>query len=147
MSERPVEKLFVAMKAFVVLEGKILLLQESTNYADGTNAGKWDVPGGRISPGEMWNDALLREVKEETGLDVKIGRPFAIGDWRPVPRGEQWQVVATFLECELVGEPNITLSEDHGSFQWFTPEEVASLENCASFINEAAKQYIDLKRA
>lgn len=89
---KKVDKLFVATKAFVVYDGKILLLQESSDYEDGTNAGKWDIPGGRVNPGEKWNEALLREVKEETGLDVTIGRPFAMGEWWPQVRGEQWQV-------------------------------------------------------
>lgn len=139
---KKVDKLFVALKAFVVRGGKILLLQESTNYDDGTNAGKWDVPGGRVTPGEQWDQALLREIKEETGLEVTIGKPFGIGEWRPQVRGEQWQVIATFVECQAVGEADVILSQDHAKEQWFTPEEVLILPNCASSINDAAKQYL-----
>ena len=141
MAEK-IDKLFVATKAFVVRDGKILLLQESTDYEDGTNAGKWDVPGGRVNPGEKWDDALRREVKEETGLDVEIGRPFAIGEWWPQVRGEQWQIIATFVECKVVGHEKVVLSQDHASQQWLTPEEVLTLQPTTSFINEAAKQYM-----
>lgn len=142
-----VQKLFPAVKAFVVNDGKILLLQESTNYADGTNAGKWDVPGGRVNLGEKWDESLLREIKEETGLAVTIGRPFAMGEWRPVVRGEQWQVIATFVECHVLGEPHVILSQDHGKYDWFTPEEASTLENCATAINDVAKQYLETKKA
>ncbi len=144
MSE--VQKLFPAVKAFIVHEGKILLLQESTQYEDGTNAGKWDVPGGRVNPGEKWDEGLLREIKEETGLDVNIGKPFAMGEWRPAPRGEQWQVIATFVECTPVGEATVVLSQDHSAYQWLSPADVIILENCATAINEVALQYVEIKK-
>src|SRR5258708_5664220 len=69
-------KLFVATKAFIVYNGKVLILQESNKYTDGSNEGKFDVVGGRIVPGERFDESLLREIEEETGLEVKIGKPF-----------------------------------------------------------------------
>lgn len=137
-----VDKLFVAVKAFVMYEGKVLLIQESSQYTDGTRAGKWDMPGGRIQPGETWQDALIREVREETGLEVKIGRPFSIGEWYPEVRSERWHIVATFVMCEAVTN-SVTLSEDHIVYHWFTPEEITTLTNCASHINEAAQDYLN----
>jgi 8-oxo-dGTP diphosphatase len=139
-----VDKLFVATKAFVVNEGKVLVLQESTEYVDGTNAGKWDVVGGRLNPGENFRDALLREVKEETGLEVTIGAPFTVGEWRPNVRGEQWQIVAIFFEC-TADSNQVTLSEDHAAYQWLSPEEIQTLEPCASFIHQAADDYLKRK--
>jgi hypothetical protein len=47
-----VDKLFVAMKALIVFNNKILILRESNKYSDGSNAGKYDVVGGRIIPGQ-----------------------------------------------------------------------------------------------
>jgi len=75
-------KLFVATKAFINYKGKILILRESTKYSDGTNSGKYDVVGGRVEPGQKFDESLLREIKEETGLSVKLGRPFYVGDQR-----------------------------------------------------------------
>ena len=96
-----VDKLFVATKAFIVHHGKVLLLKESSAYADGTNASKFDVVGGRIKPGERFDESLLREIKEETGMEVTLGRPFFVNEWRPQVQGEQWQIVATFLNVSL----------------------------------------------
>ncbi len=82
-------KIFAACKAFVNYNGKILILRESGKYEDGTNVGRYDIPGGRVQPGESFDQGLIREIKEETGLDVEIGRPFAVVEWRPVVRDEQ----------------------------------------------------------
>lgn len=116
-------KLFVATKAFIERDGKILILREAGKYQDGTNIGSYDVPGGRLTPGENWRDSLAREVKEETGLDVTIGAPFFVGEWRPTPRGEEWQVVGIFFRCQATGE--VILSQDHDNFEWIDPANYA----------------------
>ena len=116
-------KLFIATKAIVVHDGKVLLLRESGSYDDGTNCGRFDVPGGRLSPGEHYLEALKREVKEETGLDVEVGRPVAVNEWRPVVRGEQWQIVGTFFECHASTD-QVTLSEDHDAYEWVDPKAI-----------------------
>ncbi len=115
-------KLFVATKAFIVKDGKVLVLREASDYKDGTNPGKYDIVGGRIEPGERYDDALRREVFEETGLEVEVGKPFAVNEWRPTPHGEQWQIVAIFFECTYQGG-EITLSVDHDGYEWLDPKE------------------------
>lgn len=113
-------KLFVALKAFIERDGKILILREAGSYVDGTQIGKYDVPGGRLSPGENFMDGLKREVKEETGLDVAFGTPFHMGEWRPTVRGEEWHIVATFVRCQsLAGD--VTLGPDHDRYEWIDP--------------------------
>jgi 8-oxo-dGTP diphosphatase len=115
-------KLWVATKSFIFYKGKILILREASKYKDGSNTGKYDVVGGRIEPGQRFDESLLREVKEETGLKVKIGRPFYVGEWRPIVRGEQWQIVGTFFECEAESN-KVKLSEDHDDFSWIDPKD------------------------
>lgn len=115
-------KLFVATKAFVVFNKKVLLLRESSNYADSTNTGSYDVVGGRIEPGQRFDASLLREVKEETGLAVSVGKPFFVNEWRTIVRGEQWQIVGIFFEC-FADTENVQLSNDHDGALWINPEE------------------------
>ncbi|MDO8740364.1 MAG: NUDIX domain-containing protein [Candidatus Woesearchaeota archaeon] len=117
-----VDKMFAATKAFIVHNGKVLLLKESSKYSDGSNIGKFDVVGGRVEPCQRFDESLLREIKEETGLNVKIGRPFFVNEWRPNIRGEQWQIVGTFFEC-FADSDKITLSEDHEEYLWINPNE------------------------
>lgn len=115
-------KIWVATKAFLINDGKVLLLRESSKYCDGTNASRYDVVGGRVEPGQRFDESLIREIKEETGLEVKIGRPFYVGEWRPMVRGEQWQIVATFFECKSESD-QVKLSEDHDEYLWIDPKD------------------------
>lgn len=117
-----VPKLFMATKAFVAHQGKILILRESQKYLSGTNKGKFDVAGGRLRPGERFDEGLLREIKEETGLDVKIGKPFFAGEWRPVVEGKQLQIVGVFFEC-FSETDKVVLGKDHDKFMWIRPED------------------------
>lgn len=100
-----IDKLFIATKAFIVNNGKVLVLRESTQYSDGGNAGRFDVPGGRLNPGEHFEEVLKREVKEETGLEVTIGKPVYVGEWRPTVKkggtGKLWE----YSSCADLSQP------------------------------------------
>ncbi len=113
-------KLFVATKALINHGGKILILRESNQYTEGTNAGFFDVVGGRMIPGERWDECLMREIKEETGLDVKIGQPFFVSEWRRNVNGEQWQIVGIFFEC-FADSDEVKLGNDHDEYKWIDP--------------------------
>lgn len=117
-----IDKFFLATKAFIVHNGKVLIIREASTNPDGTNAGKYDVPGGRLIPGETVVEALTREVTEETGLDVDIGDPITHGEWRPTVRGEAWQIIACFFHCTATTD-DVTLSEEHDAYAWIDPHE------------------------
>lgn len=112
--------LFIALKAFIERDGKILIIRESDKYHDGTQAGLYAIPGGRLQAGETFDAALKREVKEETGLDVEIGRPFYMAEWRPTVRGEEWQIVGVYIRC-TAKEGDVKLNDDHIGFAWIDP--------------------------
>jgi 8-oxo-dGTP diphosphatase len=115
-------KQFTATKAFIRYQDKILILRESGDYDDGTNEGSFDIPGGRVNPGQRFDESLRREIKEETGLNIAIGNPFFVNEWRPQKNGEQWQIVGIFFECQADTD-QITLSQDHDKFKWIDPKE------------------------
>lgn len=119
MSSAP--RLFVATKAFIYNDkGQVLVLRESNKYADGTNAGAYDVPGGRVKPGENHIESLKREVMEETGLVVDVEAPFSTNEWSPTVRGELWQIIGIFYRCKPKSD-QIKLSADHDDYKWIDP--------------------------
>jgi len=107
----------IACKAVIANKNKVLVLREANTYQDGTEIGKYGLPGGRIEPGEPLLDGLLREVTEETGLTVKVGEPLFVGEWFPNIRGVQNQIVAIFFVCQT-DQTEVILSEEHDEFQW-----------------------------
>jgi len=68
------EKIMFAQKAFIINEGKVLLIKKSENAPVEPN--KWEVPGGRIKFGESIDEHIKREVREEVGIDIEVGEPF-----------------------------------------------------------------------
>ena len=63
-------------------QGRLLLIKRGHE----PGAGLWSLPGGRIEPGETDAQALVREMREETGLAVEAG-PLLGSVWRAAPGG------------------------------------------------------------
>ena len=119
-------------------EGRCLLLLRSA--ASKNNAGKWELPGGKTDPGESFDTALAREVREETGLDIRLIRPFetAMSD---LP---ELQVVYLVMLAEA--EPGkVRLSHEHDQFQWAPPATFDKVDFAPQFRGVARhyKQFIE----
>lgn len=112
----------VAAKAVIInSKGEVLLLREANTYKDGTNVGRYHFPGGRLDPGESYEDGLRREAKEETGLEVKPANPIYVGEWRPVIQGVPHQIIAIFTLCDTKST-DVNLSFEHDDFRWVNPK-------------------------
>lgn len=90
----------------------------------------WDLPGGRIQRDEKLEDALKREVWEETGLkNLTEIKPFimALSSIRlPLPEMNVGLIYAAYL-CEWSGDEEVKLSHEHLQFRWCDPQEAAQL--------------------
>lgn len=115
-------KLFVATKAFLLQEGKILILRESSEYADRGDEGRWDVPGGRIDPAEPYLEALEREVREESGLSFTNPQIFSVQETFPTIHGEVCHIVRLYFAAHACSK-EVTLSSDHDAYLWIDPRD------------------------
>lgn len=66
----------VGVGAVIWKDGKVLLVRRAAP----PRLGLWSLPGGLQHLGETLNQAILREIKEETGLEVKLGEMVAVVD-------------------------------------------------------------------
>lgn len=119
-------------------DGKILVVKRSAH--DDHLPEVWETVGGGMDAEELPQQALEREILEETGLEVTIGEPFHVFTFRK-DTGE-FKVGITFL-CEAKHD-RVVLSEEHSEYRWIEPEEFASLRSIPSLYEEIAdyaKQY------
>ena len=84
--------------------------------------GNIDLPGGKIQVGERdFVAALKREVTEETGLSIKVGKPFFTSYWEFVRgsghRNEGKKIFLIFYACEYI-HGNVELSSEHDWYRW-----------------------------
>ncbi len=119
-------KLYVGAKAVIVNEGKVLLLKEAA-YDEGTNVGKWGVPGGRIHDDEPILDGLAREVMEEAGLVVTPGAVIGTIENFPVIKEEKCHIIRLYYSCAYQGG-EVSISHEHDQYGWFTLEEIKDLD-------------------
>ncbi|MEU4483553.1 (deoxy)nucleoside triphosphate pyrophosphohydrolase [Streptomyces purpurascens] len=111
MSER-----IVVVGAALVDDGRLLAARRS---APVELAGRWELPGGKVEPGETADAALVRELREELGVDAEAcGR--VPGEW-PLKSPYVLQVwTARLRPGSAAPEP----LEDHDELRWLGPGEI-----------------------
>jgi len=90
-------------------DGRILLQQRSDN-------GLWGLPGGSVEIGESVQDAIVREVREETGLSVEVVRLIGVYSDPTVqivryPDGNVVHYISAFFACRILGGTLQTCAE------------------------------------
>ncbi len=104
----------VGVGAVVVHEGRVLLVQRGTEPAKG----QWSIPGGLIDVGESLREAVIREVREETGLIVEPVELIELLDriYREDDRVRYHYVIADYL-CRVIGGALVAAS-DADAVRW-----------------------------
>ena len=117
------------LAAYAVLqnsEGKLLLLRRSADSK--TNPGRWEPPGGKTEPGERLDEALEREVFEETGLRIAVSRLLGAVDFE-LPA---IKVACLIMEGHLTSG-DIRLSSEHDAYRWLRLQEVRQVDLATQF--------------
>ena len=99
--------------AAVVRHGRVLATRR-TNPPEA--AGKWEFPGGKVEAGEQPADAVVREIREELGCEVRVTRMLTGA--QDVKPGYTLRVAVAEL---AVGEP---VPHEHDALRWLGPEEL-----------------------
>ena len=124
-----IERAEVAVGAIVRRSDELLLVRRGRPPA----VGEWSVPGGRVEPGELLMEAVVRELHEETGLRGVCG---PLVGW--VERiSEDYHFVILDFEATVIGDVEPTAGTDATEARWWPVAEVASLplvEGLAEFL-------------
>ncbi|MGW0561976.1 (deoxy)nucleoside triphosphate pyrophosphohydrolase [Streptomyces sp. NPDC003016] len=108
----------VVVGAAVFHEGRLLAARRS---APPELAGGWELPGGKVEPGESPERALVRELREELGVEADV-RERIPGEW-PLKPGYVLQVWTVRL---LSGTPRPL--QDHDALRWLLPHEADTVD-------------------
>jgi 8-oxo-dGTP pyrophosphatase MutT (NUDIX family) len=106
----------VAMKGVVTIDGRVCLL---FNERD-----EWELPGGKLEPGEDPQECLAREIDEELGLKAVPERILDSWLYRIAPGVE---VVIVTYACAPLSGLTPRLSHEHKKLGLFAPEEIEAL--------------------
>lgn len=108
----------VVVAAAIVAPGaRVLAAQRATPAA---LAGGWEFPGGKVEPGESEEEALVRECREELGVEIAVGERVG-GEW-PLAEG---YVVRVWFCSLLSGTPE---AKEHLALRWLGPGEYYDVE-------------------
>lgn len=116
----------VGVGAVICGDGKILLIRR----ANEPGRGLWSIPGGLVEVGERIVDAVKREVKEETGIDVEVGRLIDVIE--NIVVDEDGRVKFHYILIDFEAKPiseklEVRPSPEVLEARWFTPEEIKNL--------------------
>ena len=134
---------FLAVSAAILRDGKVLLVRRARKPA----LGVYTLPGGVVEAGETLEEALVREVREETGLAIE---PVTLAGHREVivhdteARIERHFVILCFASRWLAGEP--VLNDELDEARWLRPDELDGLkttEGLADIIAAAVARLAD----
>jgi len=115
---------FEVVSCYFEYGGKILLLHRHNEKSQG---GKWGVPAGKWEKaGESAIEAMAREAREETGIELKLSE-FDYLDTVFV-RYSDYDFVYHMFKVSLATEPKVRLSiKEHKDFRWVAPNEALKM--------------------
>jgi len=117
MNQTKKEKFGIALKALIVHNSKVLIVKRFSG--DDYKPNEFDLPGGRLEFGEIPENALKREILEETGLEIEIIKPSRI--WN-LHKNDNEQIIGITYLTKTVSD-KIKLSFEHQDYKWIDFED------------------------
>lgn len=104
-------RLPISVKGVLIQRGRVLVLRNERD--------EWELPGGRLDDGETPEAALVREIREETGLSATVTSLVDAWVYRVTPREK---VLILQYACRLRRARAVTISHEHTEYTWLCLE-------------------------
>jgi 8-oxo-dGTP diphosphatase len=88
----------VSVVAIIPINGKIVMIRRATTPF----VGKWSLPGGHLELGEKLKDAIIREVKEETNLKIRVKRLVGFRNFIGRDKGKLFHYIIFCFDCATI---------------------------------------------
>jgi len=115
-------------------KGEFLLLRRSENSH--SNPGKWDLPGGKLIRGEPLEEAVVREVWEETGISIVPGE---IAGYATFELPDKKVIAVVYDGGYLIAE--VKLSDEHIEHTWISLDSILELDTLPEHFKEFFKRF------
>jgi mutator protein MutT len=114
----------VGVGAVIVKDGRAIIIKR----ANDPYKGQWSIPGGRVEWGEPLHQAVKREMREETGLDVEVGPLIEVFERiQHDEQGVRYHFVIIDYLCTCLGGA-LCAGDDADDAVWVTSEELANYD-------------------
>jgi 8-oxo-dGTP diphosphatase len=105
------------VKGLITHKGQILIGQKEEDE-DHPIGGEWHILGGHLEHGEQPEEAMKREAKEETGLEVEVHQVIDVMTW-----SNRNKALSVLYHCEA-SSSNAEAKDDLQELKWVSPDEI-----------------------
>jgi 8-oxo-dGTP diphosphatase len=120
-----------AVGAIVMDHGDILLVKRDREPSKGL----WTLPGGRLEPGETLREAIVREVREETGIEIDIDGLIGVAEW--ISRDDDGTLSYHYVILDFTARPrsrDIRRGDDAAEVRWVPVAELPDMHLTSGLI-------------
>lgn len=106
----------------MIRDGDLLMVKRGR----GPNAGLWAIPGGKVDYGESMREAAVRELREETGIEVELGEVVWVGDAMGPGVPPAWHYTLVDYQAQMIGG-TLEAADDAEEVAWVPLGQVLGL--------------------
>jgi 8-oxo-dGTP diphosphatase len=110
----------VVVKGVILSKGKALIIKRSNTVSFGKET--WEFAGGKIQFGEDLDKSLVREIKEEVGIDIVVNKILYA---TTIKEPSRQLIILTYL-CKSE-DNHVVLSKEHSDYKWSTKDQLKEL--------------------